>query len=108
MLSKLPPYYVHHVVEKRLNEMGSLQPMNIFLRQEVDRMQKVLKIVGSMLTDMRLAIDGTIIMNENLRDALDCIYDAKVPHSWEKVCSATLYSILDRVKFILEKVELKI
>lgn len=85
MLSKLPAYYVGHLVEKRLNEMGSLQPMNIFLRQEIDRMQKVLKIVGSILTDMRLAIDGTIIMNENLRDAVDCIYDAKVPHFWEKV-----------------------
>ena len=44
--------------------MGGLTPMNIFLRQEIDRMQKVLKIVRQTLSDLKLAIDGTIIMNE--------------------------------------------
>jgi len=44
--------------------MGHLQPLNIFLRQEIDRMRKVLSIVKSTLTDLKLAIDGTIIMNE--------------------------------------------
>ena len=44
--------------------MGNLQPLNIFLRQELDRMRKVLSIVKSTLTDLKLAIDGTIIMNE--------------------------------------------
>jgi len=44
--------------------MGHLQPLNIFLRQEIDRMRKVLSIVKATLTDLKLAIDGTIIMNE--------------------------------------------
>ncbi|CAG7714181.1 unnamed protein product [Allacma fusca] len=49
---------------------------------EIDRMQKVLKIVRQTLSDLRLAIEGTIILNESLRDALDCMYDAKVPGFW--------------------------
>lgn len=65
--------------------MGALMPMNIFLRQELDRMQRVITIVRNTLTDLRLAIDGTIIMSENLRDALDNIYDARVPTLWGKV-----------------------
>ena len=60
-------------------------PMNIFLRQEVDRMQRVISAVRSTLIDLKLAIDGTIIMSENLRDALDNIFDARVPALWRKV-----------------------
>ena len=60
-------------------------PMNIFLRQEVDRMQRVITAVRTTLIDLKLAIDGTIIMSENLRDALDNIFDARVPALWRKV-----------------------
>ena len=66
--------------------MGHLSPLVIFLRQEIDRMQKVIKLVRSTLTDLKLAIDGTIIMSENLRDALDNMYDARIPNAWKKVC----------------------
>ena len=44
--------------------MGSLSSMNIFLRQEIDRMQKVITVVRSTLQDLQLAIEGTIIMSE--------------------------------------------
>jgi len=63
--------------------MGHLQPLNIFLRQEIDRMRKVLSIVKTTLTDLKLAIDGTIIMNEvgkctgwskKVRPLLDCLH----------------------------------
>ena len=65
--------------------MGLLQPLNIFLRQEIDRIQRVLTTVRNILNDLKLAIDGTIIMNENLRDALDNMFDARIPNSWLKV-----------------------
>lgn len=65
--------------------MGHLQPLNIFLRQEIDRMQRVISAVRNTLQDLKLAIDGTIIMSETLRDALDNMFDARVPNSWRKV-----------------------
>lgn len=65
--------------------MGHLQPLNIFLRQEIDRMQRVISNVRTTLQDLKLAIDGTIIMSENLRDALDNMFDARVPNWWIKI-----------------------
>ncbi|XP_025115342.1 dynein heavy chain 5, axonemal-like isoform X3 [Pomacea canaliculata] len=85
MLDKLPPDYVPFEVRERLQKMGALQPMNIFLRQEIDRMQRVITTVRTTLQDLKLAIDGTIIMSENLRDALDCMYDARIPSLWLKI-----------------------
>ncbi|CAL8289381.1 unnamed protein product [Merluccius merluccius] len=89
MLEKLPPDYIPFEVRERLQKMGPFQPMNIFLRQEVDRMQRVIVLVRNTLTDLKLAIDGTIIMSENLRDALDCMYDARIPARWKKASWAS-------------------
>lgn len=72
-------------VRARLQKMGAIQPMNIFLRQELDRMQRVITVVRTTLVDLKLAIDGTIIMSENLKDALDQMYDARIPKLWRKV-----------------------
>ncbi|NWV69074.1 DYH8 protein, partial [Malurus elegans] len=88
MLEKLPPDYVPHEVKARLVKMGALNSMNIFLRQEIDRMQRVITIVRTSLIDLKLAIDGTIVMSEaskNLRDALDNMYDARIPQVWKRV-----------------------
>ncbi len=92
MLSKLPEDYVPHLVKDRLKKMGHLQPLNIFLRQEIDRMQRVITTVRNTLQDLKLAIDGTIIMSENLRDALDNMFDARIPNTWKKVrCNLALF-----------------
>lgn len=45
MLGKLPPPYNDFEVKEALQRMGPLQPMNIFLRQEIDRIQRVIKEV---------------------------------------------------------------
>jgi dynein heavy chain len=64
MLQKLPQDYIPHEVRSRLNKMGAMSSMNIFLKQEIDRMQRVLSLVRTTLNDLQLAIEGTIIMSE--------------------------------------------
>lgn len=48
-------------------------------------MQRVITCVRITLTDLKLAIEGTIIMNDDLRNALNSIYDSVVPELWRKV-----------------------
>lgn len=50
-------------------------------------MQKVIKTVYTNLSDLKLAIDGTIVMSNYLRDSLDAMYDGKIPDRWTKVCN---------------------
>uniref|UniRef100_A0A1B0BX02 Dynein heavy chain C-terminal domain-containing protein n=1 Tax=Glossina palpalis gambiensis TaxID=67801 RepID=A0A1B0BX02_9MUSC len=62
--------------------MGALSSMNIFHRQENDRMQRIIMLVRAILKDLLLAIEGTTIISEQLRDALDNILNACVPDIW--------------------------
>lgn len=66
---------------------------NIFTtrRQELDRMQKVICEVYESLCNLKLAIDGTIVMSPNLRASLDAMYDARIPEKWMKV-SINMYA----------------
>lgn len=85
MLAKLPADFIPHEVKARLKKMGEFQSLNIFLKQEIDRMQRVISRVRITLIDLKLAIEGTIIMSENLKDALDNMFDARVPALWKKI-----------------------
>ncbi|XP_036366495.1 dynein heavy chain 5, axonemal-like [Octopus sinensis] len=85
MLESLPADYVMFDVKAQLQKVGALEPMNIFLRQEIDRMQRVITAVRNTLLDLKLAIDGAIIMNEHLRHALDAMFNARIPSYWQKI-----------------------
>ncbi|EDV90322.1 GH11347 [Drosophila grimshawi] len=79
MLSKTPPAFDLFDVKQVLIAAGDTSSMNIFLRQEIDRMQRIILLVRSTFKDLLLAIEGSVIMSENLRDALDNIFNARVP-----------------------------
>ncbi|KAJ3055739.1 Dynein heavy chain 5, axonemal [Rhizophlyctis rosea] len=85
LLSKLPEDFDRNKTKEMIKKQGGMKPLNIFLGQEVDRMQAVIGAVRSTLSDLKLAIDGTIIMAAQLQDALDALYDARVPNAWMKI-----------------------
>ena len=47
------------------------KPLNICLKQEIDRLQKVISTVRFMLAQLKLAIAGTIVMSPELAEALE-------------------------------------
>lgn len=85
MLSKLPSDFNKDKTKECIKRLGGATPLNIFLSQEVDRLQVVIALVRRTLKDLKLAIAGTIIMSAVLQNALTAIFDARVPASWTKV-----------------------
>lgn len=85
LLSKLPVDYVKVQVRGQIKKQGGFNPLNVFLSQEVDRMQILIGLIRRTLQDLKLAIAGTIIMSSDLQDALNYLFDARVPPKWLKV-----------------------
>ena len=79
LLKKLPPAWHKATVKELLQKIGHRQPLNIFCGQEIDRLQVVIILVRRTLQDLKLAIAGTIVMSTELQEALDYLYDSRVP-----------------------------
>jgi dynein heavy chain len=83
ILGRMPEHYIEEEYKVKINKLGGLTiPLNIFLYQEIQRLQNVLSKVGFMLKQLRLAINGEVVMTEELQQCLDAIYEAKVPKMW--------------------------
>ncbi|ESN99019.1 hypothetical protein HELRODRAFT_162497 [Helobdella robusta] len=111
MLKKMPEEYNEHLLSEQLQKLGVIQPMTIFLKQEVMRMKKLLSSIHVTLNNLQLAIEGSICMSDELQNILDSLYDAIVPHGWVKgFLTATLQEIarkhsgwsLDNVSIVCE------
>jgi len=86
LAGKMPPDYRGDDVAAGIKSLGGMgKPLNICLAQEIDRLQKVLKVVRAALANLKLAIAGTIVMSPDLIDALDSLFLARVPALWTKV-----------------------
>jgi len=94
LLPSLPPDFIFLEVDEKLKSLkgpkslGSageydLIPLNIFLRQELQRFQFILSTVRGTMTGMCDAIDGTIIMTPELVDSINAVYDFRVPRKWQ-------------------------
>jgi dynein heavy chain len=84
LLSKLPPNFKKEEIKAYLTKAGATKPINISFRQELDVIAKIMSKVRSTLQDLQLAIDGTIVMSDDLSNALDALANAKVPPIWLK------------------------
>ncbi|RLN87140.1 hypothetical protein BBJ28_00011147, partial [Nothophytophthora sp. Chile5] len=83
LLDRLPEDYNEDDYKAKITKLGGLTiPLNIFLFQEIQRLQRVIAKVRAMLQALQMAIRGEVVMTEELSWTLDAIFDAKVPPSW--------------------------
>jgi dynein heavy chain len=63
-LEKLPLIFEPEVTRKALNKLqgGFMSPLNVHLRQEIERLNKLLLLVKDALETLRLALAGSIAL----------------------------------------------
>ena len=83
LMQRLPNNFVEDIYREQLDRQGGLGvPLNIFALQEVQRMDNVITVVRSTLTQIQLAIRGEVTLTSSLDKAIDSIFDARVPKQW--------------------------
>lgn len=58
--------------------------MNTVLQQELFRFNKLLNTVKSTLVNVDKAIDGFVVMSQDLELVFNSIFDNRVPDVWHK------------------------
>ena len=92
-MERLPTDYVEDEYKAKIRKLGGMTvPMNIFLFQEIQRLQNVIGKVRFILNQLQLAINGEVVMTAELQETLDSIFDAKVPHFWENTLTGDEFS----------------
>lgn len=52
---------------------------------QIERYNMLLDQIRQQLSDLEKGIKGLVVMSSDLEEIFQCIYDARVPSSWEKV-----------------------
>jgi hypothetical protein len=81
-----PALFDKEEVRERLRRLagGPTQPLTVHLRQEIDRLNIVIKLTTTTLQNLRLAIAGTIALSGTLIESLDALFMARIPVEWLK------------------------
>lgn len=56
------------------------------LRQEINRFDRLLGIIHTSLSSLRLAVKGEVLMSEQLEEAYNALLSNRIPKAWE-VCN---------------------
>ena len=61
------------------------------LRQEINRFDRLLAIIHSSLSSLRLAVKGEVLMSEQLDEAYNALLSNRVPKAWEVTAESFLF-----------------
>ena len=83
LIQTIPVDYIEDEYEEKINAMGSFSvPLNIFLYQEVQRLQLAIDKVKSTLQIIMQAIRGEVVVTAEVMESINAVFDARVPKLW--------------------------
>jgi dynein heavy chain len=87
------------------NDKGLLPSLSTFLIQEVHRFNKLLKIIGHSLEDLKKAIKGLILLSDDLDAMFYDLLANKVPANWKKAAYPSLKPLASWLKDLKERTQ---
>jgi len=83
LLERVPEDYIEDDYKAKIQKLGGLSvPLNIFLYQEIQRLQSVVHKVRTFLISTQQAIRGEVVMTDELQDGVVKMFEAKPPVTW--------------------------
>jgi dynein heavy chain len=106
ILSKVPPdFNLEHAIIKYPTKYE--ESMNTVLVQEMERYNKLIKVVRSSFQNLQKAIKGLVVMNQELESLSNSLQVGRVPEMWAKVSYPSLkpfgtyfIDLIERLKFL--------
>jgi dynein heavy chain len=83
VLEQLPVKIDYESTLKIFSEDNS--PLKIVLLQEIERYNILLDDIYKSLVDLGKGIQGLVVMSADLEEIFKCIFEARVPTSWQKM-----------------------
>jgi len=78
----VPQLFNLRTIKTDFSSRSDPEPMKTVLYQEVERYNKLLKVLHSMLEDLKLAVQGLIIVTPDLEEVMESMLEFKVPRQW--------------------------
>lgn len=88
-----------------ITENGAMQSLGVFLGQEIDRFNILLKVIKKTLAELIDAIKGTVVMSLELEKMFNSIIDKKVPLLWEDVAYPSLKPLGSWMEDLINRIE---
>ena len=81
-----------------------MQSLATVLIQEIDRFNNLIRIIFKSLENLNKAIDGIMVMSQELDSMYTSLLNNKVPEMWQKVAYPSLKNLASWIKDLKERV----
>ena len=102
-LASMSPDRVAQVAQKKLSQDPLADHADqtayvTILRQEINRFDRLLAIIHTSLSSLRLAVKGEVLMSEQLEEAYNSLLSNRVPKAWEVCNYSSIFLLVERLQ----------
>eukprot|EP00744_Colponema_vietnamica_P000902 GILI01001554.1.p1 GENE.GILI01001554.1~~GILI01001554.1.p1 ORF type:complete len:2075 (+),score=684.51 GILI01001554.1:415-6225(+) len=88
-----------------LTSDGTMNSLGVFISQEIDRFNNLVRVISKSLKDLKDAIKGLVVMSADLEKMYNCFLFQKVPENWEEVAYPSLKPLATWMRDLIQRIQ---